>query len=624
MPRKQNGFGSAKSFSVGSINNKIDRGKGIQGTGQYPSNRQFGSTVTRSVVQQWNLDSTWMMWRKGYEYARQNVWVDLNVLFFAFLFSGTTSRLRANFRCKRFPSLTNDTATRYVVKREIPGSVTDPRYGTITSILNDPFTYTKNFQNEELWIQVAADADPVKGDVLKRLVHERITNKRHGVDYSTTKTFEATVKTLLKSDSKPMVYTATSKDRQMILTVKIPRDEILSTPYVQENGLFSLEGQVIRVTNMPIGMAKEGLTFIDDTDTVKVDMNMTRSGEDYWIANVSDQTPFEVFVDTSPLIIASGSTATLEMDNEFTIFKSEYQKYFDNYITGETIDNETSQMSFVIPPLYISTVADDGTNIIINTIPIEPQLFLYAEDPNPYLVLSDFSFTSWQRQENGDVYNDTSIFPWQDQTFLVGDGIYVADAYACNCQSFSHSTVTSPEALYRRYTGAALTKNRQLKYPLPSALSNKDIEGLGQSESGVIVNWATRRNNEEHKLCKHVIAGIFAEQEVDLVVDGSGGALPGTGGVPVGDNKGYKVLEPNTFPGYQERLEVEQKITENTKNVDFSESGPRAEISPIDFSFATLQLLNLMDTEVGSILGGNVALIPVTTPRTIEEGIFVD
>ena len=138
MARKQNGFGNSKSFSVKSFDSKLDKNKKIQGSGQYPSNREFGSTVTRSVIQKWNLESTWAMWRKGYEYARLNNWVDLNVKFFAFLFSGTTSRLRADFICKRFPSLSNDTATRYVVKREIAPSVVDPRFATITNIINNP------------------------------------------------------------------------------------------------------------------------------------------------------------------------------------------------------------------------------------------------------------------------------------------------------------------------------------------------------------------------------------------------------------------------------------------------------------------------------------------------------
>ena len=39
-------------------------------------------------------------------------------------------------------------------------------------------------------------------DTLYRLPHERITNKRHGTEYTTTPTFEATVKTLLKSNGK--------------------------------------------------------------------------------------------------------------------------------------------------------------------------------------------------------------------------------------------------------------------------------------------------------------------------------------------------------------------------------------------------------------------------------------
>ena len=134
MPRKQNGFGPAKSFSVGSVNSDFNKGRKIQGSGQYPSDRRFGSTVTRSAIQQWNVDSTWAQWRKGYEYARQNAWVNLDVLFFAFLFSGTTSRLRANFRCKRFPSLSNDTATRYVIKREIAGSTTDPNTPNLSLI----------------------------------------------------------------------------------------------------------------------------------------------------------------------------------------------------------------------------------------------------------------------------------------------------------------------------------------------------------------------------------------------------------------------------------------------------------------------------------------------------------
>ena len=625
MPRKQNGFGPAKSFSVGSVNSDFNKGRKIQGSGQYPSDRRFGATVTRSAIQQWNIDSTWAQWRKGYEYARQNAWVNLDVLFFAYLFSGTTSRLRANFRCKRFPSLSNDTATRYVVKREIAGSTRDPRYATVTAVLNDPNRYKNNFQNEEIWLNVSPQTDPTVGNVIKRLSHERITNKRHGTDYTTTKTFEATVKTILKNNGRPLVYKCVSKGEDTVFKIKIPRADVLGTDYVKEYGLEGLVGQVIRITNMPITMPKTGVTLVDKPDIVEVQTNMQLTNQQFWIANVTDQNPFEVFIDTSPLLILTGSNAEFEMNQTFFINKSEYQQYFDFLLTASTIDDETEEMSSVYPPLYIADISDDGTNIIFKTIPVEAQLNLYGVDSSPYIVLSDFSFTSWQVQDNGQTWNDTSIFPWQDQTWLVGDGIYMADAYACNCQSYSKSTVTSPESQYRKYTSAtALNKNRQLKYPLPSALSNKDIEGLSNAESGVIVNWATRRNRLEYKTCKHAIAGIFAEEEIEITFGDGGGAIPETGGVGAGSNKKYVVLEPNTFPAGGLVEEIENEIVQNTKRVNFSESGPRAEISQIDFAFSTLQLLNLMDTEVGSILGGNVPLIPITTASTMERGIITD
>ena len=636
MPRKQNGFGNPKSFSVKSFDSKLDKGKKIQGSGQYPSNREFGSTVTRSAVQQWNLESTWAMWRKGYEYARLNNWVDLNVKFFAFLFSGTTSRERANFICKRFPSLSNDTATRYVVKREIAPSYADPRYATITNVINDPNESEqskKNFQNREIWVQVndflvQNRPNETRFDVIKRLTNERISNLRHGTEYTSKKHFDATVKTLLKSNGKPLVYTAMAHSHNTHLTIRIPRDDVLGTDYVQEarDGLFGLIGQVIRMTNMPVSMPKSGLTFVDHPKTVEVQMDMTRTNQDFWIANVQGQSPFEVFVDTAPVLILTGNNATFNMKETFTIMKDKYQQYFEGELIASTIDNETTEMANIYPPLYIQNVSDDGTDIVFETIPFEGQLWLYGSDPDPYIVLSDFSFASWHVAKDGRTLNDINVYPWEDETFLRGDGIYIANDYACNCQSFSKANVMSPEALYRRYSGAALSKNRQLKYPLPSALSLKDIEGLSNDgEAGVIISWATKNDKIRNKLCKHSIAGIFAEQEITRTLgDEEEGSVPGTGGVNVGPNKRFEVVEPNTYPVGLERDKAEDKIREQVRESDFSESGPRAEISPMDFAFSVLQLLNLMDTEVGSILQGEIAVVPVTPTTRTDDELIID
>ena len=623
MPRKQNGFGSTKSFSVGSVSEKIDTGKGVRGTGQYPSNRRYGTSITRSAVEQWNIDSTWLMWRRGYEYARQNIWMNLDVFFNAYLFSGTQNRVEASFICKRFPSLKNDTATRYVLKRQIIGSTEDPRFATVTKILNNPSQNLENLQNREIWLQVNPSKDPLKGPTINRFTNLRITNKRHGFPYTEKKTFEATVKTILTSEGKPQVYTATRHEGDTRITLRVPKDDILNTDYAKENGLDAFIGQVIRFNNYVIGQPKDSIELIDNPYTVDVNFNLNRKNVAYWIADVSGLSPLEIFVDAYPLIIAQGTNSTAQMNEKFKIEKQFYQQYFDYELTASTVYSQTSTMDVVIPALYIEKVAIVEDEVVFTTSEFEAHLFLYADDPAPYIVLSDFSFSSWQQQDNGDTWNDTTVYPWQDETFLVDDGIYIADTYSCNCQSFAKGTVTSPEAEYRKYAASALNKNRQDKYPMPSALANKDPEGFGNKQSGLLNSWASRRDKLNHRLCKHVIAAIFAE-EVVQVESINDIVLPGSGGLEVGANKGYKVLEPNTFPGNAKKQEIEEKLQEDTKNTSFQESGPRAEISPNDFAFSLLHLLGVMDGESGDILAGRVPLIPVTSPETKQQGVFID
>lgn len=74
MPRKQNGFGSASSFAFNKVNNKVSQGKRPGAAGYYPSDRQFGTSVHRSVIEQFDLDSKWVRWRKGLEFYYQAAW----------------------------------------------------------------------------------------------------------------------------------------------------------------------------------------------------------------------------------------------------------------------------------------------------------------------------------------------------------------------------------------------------------------------------------------------------------------------------------------------------------------------------------------------------------------------
>ena len=79
MPRKQNGWGTGKGFDFRNKSMSVSKGKGPGAAGLYPSNRYYGSSVHRSVIEKYDMDSDWVKWRKGYEYYMQAAWEDLVV-----------------------------------------------------------------------------------------------------------------------------------------------------------------------------------------------------------------------------------------------------------------------------------------------------------------------------------------------------------------------------------------------------------------------------------------------------------------------------------------------------------------------------------------------------------------
>ena len=653
MPRKQNGFGSSKSFSVGSVNNKIDQGKKVLGSGQYPSNRQYGTTVTRSVIQKYNLDSTWTMWARGYEYARLEKWVALTIPFPANLFSGTQGAIRANFECKRYPSSTNDNLARYAVQRIVSSHAS---FGNVSKIINNKFSTEKqvldNFRNKEIWLQM--DKDSVRPE-LYRLSHERITNKPAETDYTKTKTFEATVKTVRKADGKPGIYTCNNRVSEAAEVIRIPRSEVVNTDIgkkiIAETGNTDalcrfLEGQVIRTTQLPTMMSKEGIVLKDDPEDfnkILIEMDMQKSSPACYIAIVDNQSALDIFVDVSPKLFLTTTNAKFEMNQEFVIHRDVYQPYFEGFLTKELIDSETNNMSLLFPPLFIDLAVDDGTDFVFKTIPFEAQLWLYAVDDEPYLVLSDFSFTSHQvieRSRNGtilksndpltlavreNIIRDLNVNPWQDQTFVAGDGIYLADQYACNCQSYSKAIVRAPEEfIYPSSQG--VKRNRQLRYPLPSSGSNKDKTALGNNTAGSVLSWASANDRLKYKTCKHTMATEWAKDKITVVPNPNynpNKAISKTNQrfITNRENLGYQIYEPTTKPALEILNDARQKIAKEIVDTDFGNAAAREKISEIDLGFSILQLLNLMDVEIGYILGRQRAIFPV---GTMEEGIITE
>ena len=76
MPRKQNGFGNFNVGAVKGISSSLKPSK-VGAAGIYPSDRTFGSSVVRSVIEKYDLDSKWVRWRKGLEYYYRAAWYQI-------------------------------------------------------------------------------------------------------------------------------------------------------------------------------------------------------------------------------------------------------------------------------------------------------------------------------------------------------------------------------------------------------------------------------------------------------------------------------------------------------------------------------------------------------------------
>ena len=120
MPRKKNGCGS---FSFSKVNSGVSSGKIKKRRGRYPSDRGFGATVTRSIIQEYDLESTWARWRKGMEYYYQGAYLELKRLT-ATLFQGTNDEIPLEFTGYKFATKNADTRSHYVISVQLQATNT--------------------------------------------------------------------------------------------------------------------------------------------------------------------------------------------------------------------------------------------------------------------------------------------------------------------------------------------------------------------------------------------------------------------------------------------------------------------------------------------------------------------
>ena len=218
MPRKQNGFGKSQSLSFKG-SGRVDKGKGVGAPGLYPSNRRYGSSVHRTVIEKYNLDSNWTKWRKGYEYYNQAAWYRLQDLdefsgeykdsqIKSKLYQGTPYEVDVVFDGYKFATKGADSNNHYVMKRT---TVSDPDLGVVTRVLNDPWEYPEYKANRELRVQGIPGADS-QDLLLFQMIGERITDGET----------EATLNYVLNSKGYPGLYIGKSYQNLTEVIVKVP------------------------------------------------------------------------------------------------------------------------------------------------------------------------------------------------------------------------------------------------------------------------------------------------------------------------------------------------------------------------------------------------------------------
>lgn len=614
MPRKQNGFGKPTGFKDGFDNNRVDKAKRkVPPSGQYPSNRSFGTTVTRSNYQQWNIESSWQKWRRGYEYARQGVWNELDLNFKIDMFGGTTDALPMSFTCTRFPGGENDTAIRYVTSR-IPD--THSSFATVASVLNNPLASDNKtpMANYELYVQISNSG---YNPLIRKFRGVRITNKEISAAFGYSATHAATVKEVLNLNKMPARYKGMSSGKTTVVKYYVPKTEIDQTSFVINNGgdPRSLIGQIVipydQSSFFQISAPSDTYDFKDYDRhwTVEAEINTTCSIK---IIEDDEKNSETIFSETNEgVILSKRSNTSVGIHDTWKFLKDPYQKYYPGrYIGASLIEQNVTESSMVIPPLYIANIVESGSNYEIWTIQHESEFDLFNDAAGGYLVFNTKSFASTTRKNSNSVAVSLDTDPYLDETFVTGDNLYISREYSCNCPSHSNAVVRSPELLYRKYdaTKSVLKKNRQYYYPLPSSANTRDPQDRSNTlYSGVVSKWKTATQNVSLPICKHSIAGLFATRN------------PGED-----ENAGIYVEEPNNYPTYEGRQSFEKKLAIEFKNKSFIkyEQLSRSDLTNVDLSWSLIQLLGMSEQELGEILGNSeTSSIPFIEVTRINQSL---
>lgn len=583
MARKQNGFGNPKSLSFKNAG-RTDKGYKPLAAGTYPSDRRFGSSINRTIIEQYDLDSTWTRWRRGYEYYAQGAWYRLedydpvtktytDAKIESKIYQGTDFEVDVTFDGYKFATQNADSNNHYVLKRTLTKPVD---IGTVAGIYNDTFKYSDNRARNELWVTLNPGKDI---GLLPVLQGERITDGET----------EATLAYALTEEELPVRYLGKPQELTEVRVFFNPRTVLGNLPSDPQD----LVGKIIYVkqffNNKPL-TDFDSVEFIDDSYFFYVNTEDTISPTDIEVYDPGDTTlpPAMYDLTTLPTIFtSSGASANIIAKQVFD--KSKYQRFYGKqYMSADLVESKINEAAYTVLPFRIQGVKADVAQWELFGTPFATELQLF-DTPARYAVFSDFSFTKITIDEYDGVYYhklgkpgedlwrklDIDIDPWMDQVFTSGEKLTLATVYTCSCPNHSKAQLRMPQASQDDNTRKM---NRQRRYPMPSAKSPNDYDNKGIDAAGYAQSWETPRDKAAFKMCKHSVAAMFIER--------------------------LKVKEPNTYPTVDARLKFEEKLAADISEVaaEFRASYKRGGITTLEIIFALARGLNLDDTELAYVL----------------------
>tara|TARA_R110000868_G_scaffold3410_2_gene22006 strand:+ start:1131 stop:2918 length:1788 start_codon:yes stop_codon:yes gene_type:complete len=590
MARKQNGFGNPKSLGF-KAPKSISKGKRPGAAGLYPSDRRYGSSVQRSIIEQYDINSDWTKWRRGFEYYNKGAWYRLKTYdpitkeytdsqIKSKLYQGTDFEVDVVFDGYKFATKNADSNNHYVMKRV---TTSDVDLGVITSVLNDELKYPEQKAYSEIWCKGSAGTDT---RLLFQMIGERLTDGET----------EATLTYLLTEDNLPALYIGKSNPNKLTeVRAEINTAVLNNTVWMQNhnNNYQDLVGKVVYIPQFfverPIS-SPDIFTVFDERDFFGASLRDGGKGEIVILDNDTDLPPS--LYDISELEpIVSDPNGSYVIEGEFIYRKDTYQRFYGNqYITGQLVESNVNLMSYSVMPFVILGVEEKDGKIEIISEPFISELKLYQPAENGTLVFTDYSFTKTAIDEYEDEYYhalgapsdrlwlrlDTDINPWMDEVFTTGNHLRPATIYTCSCPSYSKAMLRAPQDTEDE---GKRKINRQRRYPLPTAQGRKDYDQIGLgAAAGKMESWETRKDRMSFKMCKHTIATMFIEH--------------------------LKVREPASYPTVDAREQFEAKLAEDIAEVgeEFGASYRRGGLTTLEIIFALAQGLNLDETELAYVV----------------------